>query len=976
MIARQIRVIAIVLICLPLIAFSPIEVKATAVCIANPSTGPTGTTMSVSCSGFGVGEDIFVTWDSSNNPHDQSLVTDSKGSVTSPVPIADLPVGLHKLFLTAPRSGNKVAIPITITAPTGPECIVTPRSGRYGTKMAVSCSGFGKAAPIKVSWDSSNNPAVTTLQPNSGGIAAGTVAIAELTGGKHKLFFYAQTTGKKISVSVTITPYLKLSPSSGVARSTTRFAIRGLQAGETVSLLFKITASTSRTVASNLVASPNGTVSGSFAVPTTAFGKHTVVVMRGGQAGPTAEFDTVAVGAIDISVKSTDVQGKSTNGKLLSVGDVVTLTSTVKNTGNYTLRNVAVVDDNGTSKTSDDKRCSIGALAPGGSSSKCVRSRTIASSDTTDADGPLLQVHSNAVGVFNPADTPTTAEDETIQDDETTVVAIFLPRIQVDVSVSVPGRDWDGVASLGENLSINYVVRNTGTTPLTDVDLTDSVFGDLACPSARLDPNDQEDGSGEDEMTCIRTQEATSAFQSSLSAAEFSSTALVEAVYDDTVVSDTGTLQFAFSAFTLSISPAANYDRTSRSPSDALTFVYLVANGSSSGATNVTISDRWGVVCTLPTLDPGSSNSCTRSSAVLSFTETDYRANRPVDPYAVNKTPRITNEVMATGIVGGVRSNVKRQTFIRFTFQTGTSVNAHFELSGQTVTQALLGDTVKLVLDGVTNTGTLAVQQGDLVWLRGDSEYFNGTSGECLMEVSVSLAPGATTHVCDVKSSISIVIAEELLSGSDSMLTAVLVFTQCWGFGCEKYRVPVSIAIVDPAPSLSFAIVATNGSSSITSAHVGDTVTYKYTVRNTGNVILRNLVVTDTKLGTITCPRSTLNLNDGVNGSGTDETVCTKTYVIKSSDPTPFKITATADTSQTSPRTASRSIDIDYSSSEETVPTTPVSNEPITEVISEATSTETPASDGSGTTDGSSGVETPTLTPPNELTPEASPIAA
>ncbi|MFC4335037.1 DUF7507 domain-containing protein [Salininema proteolyticum] len=52
--------------------------------------------------------------------------------------------------------------------------------------------------------------------------------------------------------------------------------------------------------------------------------------------------------------------------------------------------------------------------------------------------------------------------------------------------------------NVGDNVVYQYVVTNTGTSPLTDVEVDDSVFGPVTCPSTELAPAGDEDST----MTC------------------------------------------------------------------------------------------------------------------------------------------------------------------------------------------------------------------------------------------------------------------------------------------------------------------------------------------------------------------------------------------------------------------------------------------------------------------------------------------
>ncbi len=74
---------------------------------------------------------------------------------------------------------------------------------------------------------------------------------------------------------------------------------------------------------------------------------------------------------------------------------------------------------------------------------------------------------------------------------------------------------------------------------------------------------------------------------------------------------------------------------------------------------------------------------------------------------------------------------------------------------------------------------------------------------------------------------------------------------------------------------------------SVASAHVGDAITYTYTVRNTGNVRLTGVSLTDSRLGAVGLGRTTLDPGESTTGSAQ--------YIVVAGDlPGPLENTATA----------------------------------------------------------------------------------
>jgi hypothetical protein len=108
----------------------------------------------------------------------------------------------------------------------------------------------------------------------------------------------------------------------------------------------------------------------------------------------------------------------------------------------------------------------------------------------------------------------------------------------------------------------------------------------------------------------------------------------------------------------------------------------------------------------------------------------------------------------------------------------------------------------------------------------------------------------------------------------------------------QKWSIPVLIAIVALLMPLSTASVSAQGelsvskSADLTSAAVGDNITYTYIITNSGNVATDNLSLQDDKLGAISLTDTTLAPGESV--------TATATYAITISDlPGPIVNTAT-----------------------------------------------------------------------------------
>ena len=153
----------------------------------------------------------------------------------------------------------------------------------------------------------------------------------------------------------------------------------------------------------------------------------------------------------------------------------VTWTYVVTNTGNVTLSNIDVADDQPGVTVS----CPSGSLAPG-------TSKTCTATGTAER-GPYANLGS--VTATDPFGTDVTDTDPS---------HYFGAASGIDIEKSTNGADADNapgpVVPIGNPITWTYVVTNTGDTPLTGVAVTDDQGVTVTCPQANLAPNES--------MTC------------------------------------------------------------------------------------------------------------------------------------------------------------------------------------------------------------------------------------------------------------------------------------------------------------------------------------------------------------------------------------------------------------------------------------------------------------------------------------------
>ena len=171
-----------------------------------------------------------------------------------------------------------------------------------------------------------------------------------------------------------------------------------------------------------------------------------------------------------------------------AVGNVISYSFLVTNSGNVTLSGPFTVNDD----KATNESCPVTASLAPGASITCTASYTITQADL-DA-GSVTNVASVSNGtVTSPTDTET-------------VTAVASPAIDITKSVALTtDADGSGAASPGDTLTYAFVVRNTGNVTLNPVAVADPLAGlsAITCPATTLAPGIS--------MTCAATLIVTQA---------------------------------------------------------------------------------------------------------------------------------------------------------------------------------------------------------------------------------------------------------------------------------------------------------------------------------------------------------------------------------------------------------------------------------------------------------------------------------
>ena len=184
-------------------------------------------------------------------------------------------------------------------------------------------------------------------------------------------------------------------------------------------------------------------------------------------AAPSSTDTPVAqVSALTLT-KSAAVTDVNADGKT-GLGDKITWSFLVRNTGSVTVTSVAVSDAKAGAVS-----CPVTTLAPGASTTCTSAAYTI-----TQADVDAGVVSNTATSTAkNPSNTTVTSSPSSTDTPIAQAATLTLTK-----SAAVTDVNADGKTNLGDKITWSFLVKNTGTTTITAVAVNDPTAGAISCP--------------------------------------------------------------------------------------------------------------------------------------------------------------------------------------------------------------------------------------------------------------------------------------------------------------------------------------------------------------------------------------------------------------------------------------------------------------------------------------------------------------
>ncbi|AJR18835.1 DUF7507 domain-containing protein [Pimelobacter simplex] len=523
--------------------------------------------------------------------------------------------------------------------------------------------------------------------------------------------------------------------------------------------------------------------------------------------------------------------------RLTRAGETVTYSFVVTNTGNLTLRAIAVSEGSfsGTGEMSAIS-CPEPVLAPG-EQETCTASYTVTQEDV---DAGTLDNTATAEGT-PPSGPPVTSDPSSAQ-----LPAEPAPSLTLDKSAS-PAT----VARAGETVTYSFVVTNTGNVTLHDVAIAEGEFSGtgalsaIRCPETRLAPGER--------TTCTATYEVT---QDDVDAGSITNTATASGTPpgDDaepvTSPPDSATVT-APPAPSLSLVKSA--EPTGLRAGRTVTYSFAVTNTGNVTLHDVAIDEQTftgsgdlsAITCPDGDLAPGARITCV---ATYEVTQDD------VDAGAVENSATATGSTPAGEPVTSPPSSVTLTEEPAAAIALVKKADRSTLRAGETVTYSFV----------VTNTGTVRLREVSVA-----ETAFSGSGA-----MSAIACPAATLAPGDAMTCTATYVATQADVDAGGLTNTATATGTPPGAGPPVTSPPATVSIpVAADPGLDLV-----KRSDRQRFRAGDQVTYTFELTNTGNVTLHGARVREVRfsgsgpLGAVRCPDLSGGLAPGA------RVVCTATY--------------------------------------------------------------------------------------------------
>ncbi|WP_162312931.1 DUF7507 domain-containing protein [Pseudoxanthomonas yeongjuensis] len=515
---------------------------------------------------------------------------------------------------------------------------------------------------------------------------------------------------------------------------------------------------------------------------------------------------------ISLGVPAWTLDKQESGATYATVGQEVDYTYVVTNTGNVGISGIAVSDDRIATVS-----CPASTLAAGASMT-CTGSYTVTQADL-DAGSVTNVATANG--------TPANGTLSVPRDQVTITAPAAAPALTLAKTVT-SGSPYD---SVGDVVDYRYVVTNTGNVTINALVVTDDRIATVTCPVTSLAPGASTTCTASYAITQADLDAGTVVNHASATGTPARGT-LAPATDDATAVA-TGSPQLTLVKTVTSGSP---YDGVG----DVVGYRYVVSNTGNVRINALAVTDDKiaTVSCPVTTLAPGASTTCT---ATYTIVQSDLDAGSVTNNASASGTPTQGALTPATDSET-VTANAQPALTLVKTAVSG----APYSAVGAVVNYRYV----------VTNTGNVTVTALAV----GDDKIATVT---CPV---TTLAPGAGT-TCTA----SYTVAQADLDAGSVTNNAIATGAPTRGTLAPATDSATVNSAATPALTLDKSVALGSPYN-----EVGDLVSYRYVVTNTGGITIDALTVTDDRIATVTCPATSL--------APGASTTCSGNYTITQAD--------------------------------------------------------------------------------------------
>ncbi|WP_237690283.1 DUF7507 domain-containing protein [Nocardioides panacisoli] len=566
------------------------------------------------------------------------------------------------------------------------------------------------------------------------------------------------------------------------------------------------------------------------------------------EANPSLVIDKQAGDPVDVNQ----------NG-IIDAGDTIPYTFVVSNNGNTTVDQVGVVDDR--VATVD---CDVTTLAPG-EDTTCEASYTIVVADQTA--GEVVNTASAEGQDTVGGGEVTSPEDSTT----TTPVDAPAPRLRLDKRAAAPiDANGDGITDAGDTISYTFEVTNTGNTIINDVAVADPKVGPVTCDPTSLAPGAS--------VVCTAAPYTITAADETSGAVDNQARATgLSGSGDDPAGTTVQSAPDTTSTPTTAPEPVIDLDKRVAAPVDAnndgitdagdtVSYSFVVTNTGNVPLGDVTLTDPklGAVTCAATSLAVDARTTCTPVTNPYTITAAD-QANGSVDNDAEVAGTSPTGQTVTDGDSTSTPTQAPAPAL-----SLQKSIASYSDVNNDGLADT--GDTLTYNFT-VRNTGNVPLDEIAVA----DPTLAGATPAATISCPVTTLAPGATTTCTSTAYTIT---DDDVAAGSVDNTATPSGTRRDNGATVTGTPGDNSYPTTAPAPAITLDKQAAEPTDVNDSGLVdaGDTISYTFLVRNSGNVPLDDVSVDDNHVDTVTCPGSPVTLAAGA------AVTCTATYTVTEDD--------------------------------------------------------------------------------------------